>query len=146
MTEFTPPTFARELIGRVGEAEGKAAIRSVIDRYGGQVGTKALKTVTGMGLTNEIENYRLAHDLPSVGWEGAVAQTEQGPRRRVTYCPLAAAWEELDATELGCLYCYVDQAKFHAFNPRARLTHTCNMLDCDPYCEFHVRIEGPEDE
>jgi hypothetical protein len=57
------------------------------------------------------------------------------------YCPLAAVWKELGSEELGRMYCRVDQAKYRAFNPRAELIHTCNMLDGDPYCEFDIRLE-----
>jgi hypothetical protein len=80
-----------------------------------------------------------------------VAETENGPRRRVTYCPLAATWQALGFESLGRLYCGVDQAKYRAYNAQAELVHTCNVLDGDPYCEFDIRLHpdgeaGPTDE
>jgi hypothetical protein len=110
-------------------------------RYGEHVGRSVRQEVEAMGLPNDVENYGKVSDLPSVGWEGEVAETEGGPRHRALYCPLAAVWKELGSEELGRLYCFVDQAKYRAFNPRAALIHTCNVLDGDPYCEFDIRLE-----
>ena len=36
-------------------------------------------------------------------------------------------------------YCFVDQAKMHAFNPDYEYIHIKNLLDGDPYCEIVVR-------
>ena len=133
--------FVTTLVERWGEEKARAFTSEVIRRYGEHIGKTVRRGVEEMGLTNDVENYGKFPDLPSVGWEGTVAETEHGPRQRIVYCPLAAAWEELGAEEWGRMYCYVDQAKYRAFNPRARLIHTCNVLDGDPYCEFEVRLE-----
>ena len=133
--------FVTTLIEHLGEQDAKALTSEAIQRYGQHVGTSVRQGVKEMGLSNKVENYHKYPELPSVGWEGTVAETEHGPRSRVLYCPLAAVWKELGAEELGRLYCYVDQAKYRAFNPRAELIHTCNVLDGDPYCEFEIRLE-----
>ena len=54
-------------------------------------------------------------------------------------------WKELGADDLGRMYCYVDQAKYRAFNSRAKLIHTHNVLDGDPYCEFDIVLEKEAD-
>jgi hypothetical protein len=133
--------FVTTLNEHLGEEQARTLVAEAIRRYGEHVGRAVREGVEEMGLSNDIENYRRHPDLPSVGWEGMVAETEQGPRRRVLYCPLAAVWKELDAEQWGRMYCYVDQAKYRAFNPRARLVHTCNVLDGDPYCEFDLQLE-----
>jgi hypothetical protein len=138
--------FVTTLAQHLGEEKAKTLTSEAIRRYGEHVGRRVRQGVEEMGLTNDIENYGAYPDLPSVGWEGTVAETEHGPRSRVLYCPLAAVWKELGAEELGRMYCYVDQAKYRAFNPRAELIHTCNMLDGDPYCEFDIRLEESADE
>jgi len=132
--------FVTTLVERLGEEKARALTSEAIQRYGEHIGRTVRQGVEAMGLTNDVENYSKYPDLPSVGWEGTVAETEQCPRQRVLYCPLAAVWKEMDAEALGRLYCYVDQAKYRAFNPNAELVHTRNVLDGDPYCEFDVRL------
>jgi len=133
--------FVTTLVEHLGEEKAKALTSEAIWRYGEHIGRRVRQGVEEMGLTNDIENYGKYPDLPSVGWEEIVAETEHGPRMRVTHCPLAAVWKELGAEELGRMYCYVDQAKYRAFNPHAALIHTRNVLDGDAYCEFDIRLE-----
>jgi hypothetical protein len=137
--------FASTLVERLGETKGKQLTAEAIRRYGEHAGRTVRAKVEEMGLPNDKENYKKVPDLPSVGWEHEMADTEDGPRLRVTYCPLAAVWKDLDSEALGRLYCWVDQAKYRAFNPRVQLTHTCNLLDGDPYCEFDIRYVDEQD-
>lgn len=137
--------FVTTMVEQLGEEQAKTLTADAIWRYGEHVGKVVRQEVAALGLPNDIENYGKVADLPSVGWEGEVAETDGGPRHRALYCPLAAVWKELGSEELGRLYCYVDQAKYRAFNPRAKLIHTCNVLDGDPYCEFDIKMEA-EDE
>ena len=83
------------------------------------------------------ENYK--EDLPSLGWEIDHVVVEGEPRSRVHFCPLADVWREADAVKIGRLYCYVDQAKFKAYNPNLECVHEKNILEGDPYCELAVR-------
>ena len=137
--------FVDTLVQNLGEGQAKALTSEAIRRYGEHIGKRVRQGVLEIGLTNDVENFDKVADLPSVGWEGTIVETEHGPRSRVTFCPLAATWKDLDAEALGRLYCYVDQAKYKAFNPRAQLIHTRNMLDGDPYCEFDIRLDGDPD-
>ena len=137
--------FVTTLIECLGEEEAKQITREAIQRYGEHVGRAVRAGVEAQGLPNTVENYRKVPDLPSVGWESEVVETEHGPRRRVVYCPLAAVWKELGVEDLGRMYCYVDQAKYRAYNPGATLIHTCNVLDGDPYCEFDIQVEDERD-
>jgi hypothetical protein len=74
-----------------------------------------------------------------VGWEFGTITLPDGQERRIcTYCPLAAIWQELGAEELGRMYCYVDQAKYHSYNPDYEFVHAKNVLDGDEYCEFVI--------
>ncbi|MEM5774467.1 MAG: L-2-amino-thiazoline-4-carboxylic acid hydrolase, partial [Anaerolineaceae bacterium] len=67
-------------------------------------------------------------------------QPDGSIRPIATFCPIAAAFIEMGsrAVSLGRLYCYVDQAKYHAYNPALEFAHTQNVLDGDAYCEFLV--------
>ena len=62
----------------------------------------------------------------------------------VHVCHLAEVWKELGAPELGRLYCFVDQAKYKAYNPDLECVHVKNVLDGDPYCELAVRTGEKE--
>jgi hypothetical protein len=133
--------FVTTLVDRLGEEQATVLTSEAIRRYGEHVGKDVRERADAAGVPNAPENFGKHDDLPSVGWEGGVFDTEQGPRSRVTYCPLAATWQDLGSEEWGRLYCHVDQAKYRAFNSRAVLTHTKNVLDGDPYCEFDLQLE-----
>ncbi len=138
-------TFVTTLVDQLGEEQARALTSEAIRRYGEHIGNAVRQRVQETGLSNEPENFSKYDDLPSVGWEGTEVETEHGPRLRVTYCPLAATWQELGSEDWGRLYCHVDQAKYRAFNPRAVLVHTKNVLDGDPYCEFDLQMEDELD-
>ncbi len=137
--------FGVTMTEELGEEKARPIIAEAIRRYGEHIGRMVGEGVAAMGLPNDPENFARVPDMPTVGWDVAVAQTEDGPRVRVLHCPLAEAWKELGSEELGRMYCYVDQAKYRAFNSRAKLIHTCNVLDGDPYCEFDLQLEEADE-
>jgi hypothetical protein len=53
---------------------------------------------------------------------------------------------ERGAESLGRLYCYVDQAKFAAFDPECECRHLKNVLDGDETCEVVARKRWQWDE
>jgi hypothetical protein len=137
--------FVTTLVDNLGKEKAIALTEEAIWRYGEHIGRQVRERVAAMGLPNDPENFGKGDDLPSVGWEDEIIETERGPRSCVTLCPLAETWQELGAEELGRLYCYVDQAKYRAFNPQVRLIHAKNVLDGDPYCEFVKEIDDKDD-
>lgn len=131
--------FASTLIDELGEEEGRRLIAKAIWAYGEHCGRAVGEQVDRMGLPRSEENFNKVPDLPHFGWELSTASSPEGEIRQIaTYCPLAAVWKELgpEAQALGRMYCYVDQAKQHAYNPQEDFIHTRNTLDGDPYCEF----------
>ncbi len=130
--------FTKTLVDELGEKEGKELARKAIRLYGEWVGKRVKEKTLGRGLPLSRENFQ--DDLPSLGWEDREAVEVEGERRaRVKTCPLAKVWQELNAPGLGRIYCYVDQAKYEAYNPELECVHTRNVLDGDPYCELAVR-------
>ncbi len=129
--------FSKTLAEVLGEKKGKEVIRKAIDRYGEEVGKKVKEKTLAKGLETLPQHYQ--EDLPAFGWsiEGVVIDGE--PRARVHVCHLAEVWKELGASDLGRLYCYVDQAKYQAYNPDLECLHVKNVLDGDSYCELAVR-------
>ncbi len=130
-------SFAKTLVDTLGEKRGRKITRQAADFYGELVGRKVLEKTLAQGLQPLRENYQ--EDLPSLGWniEGVVVEGE--PRARVHDCNLAQTWKELGEPALGRLYCYMDQAKYTAYNPDLECVHVKNILDGDPYCELAVR-------
>jgi hypothetical protein len=122
------------LTEELGKDMAKELLKEAIWRYGSECGENVREAVLEQGLPLTIENYSRAPDLPEYGWVSEPA--EKGPR--VLYCPLAEVWLEKDSTELGRLYCYVDQAKYQAYND-VECVHLKNLQDGDDCCLFSLK-------
>lgn len=134
--------FSKTILSRMGEQEGQKLIRDAIWAYGNYCGQSVLKKVQEMGLPLTEQNFEKVPDLPEYGWDIDTITLEDGEVRPIARdCPIAAAFKELgpQAEKIGRLYCYVDQAKYKAYNPDIEFVHTKNILDGDAYCEFLVR-------
>jgi len=132
--------MAKAIIERLGPDEGKKLIKEAVWKYGEICGRNVREKVLAKGLPLTAQNFSLVPDLPSKGWRGTESKDAEGKgEHRVTFCPLAVVWKENGVEQLGRLYCYVDQAKFHAYNPELECVHVKNVLDGDRYCVIDVR-------
>jgi len=130
--------FAKTLIDELGEKKGKALAKKAIELYGKEVGKRVKDRTLARSLPLTRENFQ--DDLPDLGWaEREKVEVEGEKRSRVYTCHLARVWQELGVPELGRIYCFVDQAKYEAYNPELQCVHVKNVLDGDPYCELAVR-------
>ncbi len=132
-------TFTKTLMAELGEKKGEEVIRKAIRLYGERVGKSVREKTLAKGLEPLRQNYQ--EDLPLYGWSIQGVEVEGEPRARVLECHLAKAWKELNAPELGRLYCCMDQAKYEAYNPDLECVHVKNVLDGDPFCELAVRVK-----
>ena len=126
---------------KLGKDLAKSVLKEAIWRYGTECGSSVRKGVQEMGLPLTVDNYGKVRDLPKYGWQLGDAPSGQHPP--VTYCPLAAVWLEKGSQEFGRIYCYVDQAKYKAYNG-VRCIHSKNILEGDGYCEFLFMEEEPK--
>jgi hypothetical protein len=127
-------------VKELGEKKGKALTKKAIELYGKEVGKRVKERTLARGLPLTRENFQ--DDLPDLGWaEREKVEVEGENRSRIYTCLLARAWQELGAPELGRIYCFVDQAKYEAYNPELQCVHVKNVLDGDPYCELAVRTK-----
>ena len=136
--------MATAIVDRLGKDEGEKLVKEAVWAYGEACGCKVREGVVDQGLPLEPANYSKIPDLPSKGWRGVLREGDSSDSKKIhatVFCPLAAIWRELGAEKLGRLYCFVDQAKFHAYNPDLRVTHTRNVLDGDDCCVIDVRRE-----
>lgn len=133
-------SFARTLVNEFGEERGRDLVLKAIKDYGIRIGSKAKAEAAVQGLECTPANFM--EDLPRYGMHegrGEVAEVEGETRRRTYGCVMGGVWNELGEGELGRLYCYVDPAKYMAFNPDFKLAHTRAIPDGDGYCEFALR-------
>lgn len=132
-------SFAKTLVEELGEKKGKELILQAIKDYGTRIGEEVKANVTTQGLDNDPANYK--EDLPLYGMHDRMEVIEvAGEKRMRAYaCVMGKVWNELGEGELGRLYCYVDPAKYMAFNPNFKWIHTKALPDGDEYCEFALR-------
>ena len=132
--------FAKTLVDELGEKKGKALTKKAALLYGKMVGKRVKEKTLAKGLPLTRENFQ--DDLPNLGWaEREKVEVDGEKRSRVYTCHLAKVWQELGAPDLGRLYCFVDQAKYEAYNPELQCVHVKNVLDGDAYCELAVRTK-----
>ncbi len=130
-------SYAKTLIRELGAKKGKEVTRKAIDFYGRQVGKQVRGKTRAKGLETHLENYQ--EDLPLLGWNMEKVVVDGEPRIRIFDCNLAKAWNALGDPALGRLYCYMDQAKYTAYNPNLECVHVKNTLEGDPCCELAIR-------
>ena len=132
-------SYAETLVEDLGEEEGKRLIMKAIKDYGARIGEQVRAQVAAQGLGPDPTNY--TEDLPRYGMydETELVEVNGEKRIRIYGCVMGKLWNELGEGELGCLYCYVDPAKYMAFNPKYKLCHIKALPDGDEYCEFAVR-------
>jgi hypothetical protein len=141
---FLHIAFARAIVNELGEEEGKKLILKAIKDYGTMIGEKVKADVKDMGLENIPQNYGAgkSRDLPTFGMHtGREKVTINGETRtRAFGCIMGKIWNAMGEGELGRLYCYVDPAKYMAFNPKFKLMHTqCLPGSSGDCCEMVIR-------
>ncbi len=133
-------TFAEVLVEELGEEKGKEVIARAVKNYGTKCGSMVKQGVEAQGLNLSLPNYFSVPDLPKKGWvTDQKILKEDELEVDVLYCPMAEQWLAEGKAELGRLYCYVDQAKYTAFNPGFECVHVRNVLDGDKKCTMTVR-------
>lgn len=138
--------FANTLVQELGEERGRELVARAIAAYGREVGERQRQRVTAAGYPPDCDNYKVLPDLPMMAWSPDGMPTVRRNGRELRVCPLAKYWMERGAESLGRLYCYVDQAKFAAFDPECECRHLKNVLDGDETCEVVARKRWQWDE
>lgn len=132
--------FAKTIIEELGEEKGKELITKAIWSYGEESGKRVKEGVLEMGLLPNADNFNKVPDLPSLGWEFELLDIHGCEEAvRITLCPLAEVWRENEISTIGRIYCQVDQAKYHGYNPELECIHQKNVLDGDSCCEILIK-------
>jgi hypothetical protein len=137
--------FARTLIKELGEEKGEQVIMKAIKEYGALIGGEVKARAARRGQSNAPSNY--VEDLPLYGMYDSVETSGTGPgkRMKIRGCVMGQVWNELGEARLGRLYCYIDAAKYMAFNPDYKLVHEQALTEGDGCCELVLRPTTPED-
>jgi len=136
-------SYAKTLIEGLGEEKGIELIAKAIKDYGIRLGQRTKKEVTDKDLKPASENFSLGESLrvPKFGMHDRIETVEVDgeSRSRMYGCVLGKLWKEYGEEKLGRLYCYVDPAKYMAYNPNFKLIHVKALPEGHKYCEFAVR-------
>jgi len=134
--------FACALTDEFGEEVGRRIVLKAIKRYGIMIGKEVKRAVRADSLPLTPDNYGVGNSrsLPEFGMHERSEELEvNGEKRSRAYgCVMAKVWKEYDEEKLGRLYCYVDPAKYMAYNPNYKLAHVTAIPDGSPYCEFCI--------
>ncbi|MFP3144681.1 MAG: L-2-amino-thiazoline-4-carboxylic acid hydrolase [Caldisphaera sp.] len=135
--------YAEEIINELGEEKGMKLIQKAIKNYGIKIGEKTKEEVVNMKLPLTPENFDLGryYGVPLYGMHDKVEEKKVNDETHLfAYgCVLAKTWHEQKADKLGRLYCYVDVAKYMAYNPDYKLVHLKTIPDGDNFCEFIIK-------
>lgn len=135
--------FAKTLTDELGDEEGRRIALAAIKRYGIMIGKEVRRAVEEQGLPLTPDNYGVgpSRSLPEFGMHVRSEEIEvDGEKRSRAYgCVMAQVWKEYGEEKLGRLYCYVDPAKYMAYNPNYKLAHVTAIPDGSPYCEFCIK-------
>lgn len=131
----------QHLIKHMGEDAAERFLKDVILDYGRETGILAKKEVLKQGLPATLDNYKYSRDLPSEGWQREII--ESAPRKSVTsvsFCPFAHAWSGRykGFEKWARIYCEVDMAKYHAYDPECTCECEKNLLEGDDVCIVKV--------
>jgi len=134
--------FLKIMAEELGEERALDIADRAIAAYGADCGRRTKAKVEAAGQPNDLLHHHLGRDLPSQGWEVEVQEADASHLLiRTSFCPLAAAWQELGRPDWGRRYCRVDQAKYAAYNEDLVCEHLENILDGAPACLMRVELK-----
>lgn len=131
--------YAKTIINELGDMEGRKLVLKAIKEYGRRIGVNVREKVTKQGKENLPEHY--IEDLPFYGMHERIEKVKiKGQEiKRVYSCVMGKFWRDLGEDKVGRFYCYVDPAKYMAYNDNFALIHRKSIPDGDSYCEFIVK-------
>ncbi|MEF8833155.1 MAG: L-2-amino-thiazoline-4-carboxylic acid hydrolase [Candidatus Thermoplasmatota archaeon] len=138
-------SYAKTLTEELGEEKGKQLILQAIKRYGKHIGEERRKEIEQQGLEPTPENFSKGETLsiPPFGMHSEIEK--EGEKMRAYGCALGKFWRKYGEEELGKLYCYVDAAKYLAYNKDLIQVHDKAIPAGDAHCEFTIRPSSEEE-
>jgi hypothetical protein len=139
-------SYAKTIINELGEEKGKKLVLKAIKDYGIRIGGNVREAVKVEGKENNPENYK--EDLPLYGMHEKTEKLNKNRKEiiRSYGCVMGELWRYLGEEQIGRLYCYVDPAKYMAYNPKFALVHKKSIPDGHEYCEFEIRMTTAQEQ
>ena len=142
--------YAKVIIDELGEEKGMKIISKAIKNYGARIGEKTRKELLMKGLEAIPDNFSKGESyaiptIPGMHDRRETVNVEGVKRTRAYGCVLAKVWKEYGEEKLGRLYCYMDVAKYMAYNPNYKYAHIKAIPDGDEYCELEVKSTTEEE-
>jgi hypothetical protein len=137
--------YAKAIVEELGEERGIRVIARAIKNYGSKIGAKTREEVLAKGLEAIPENFGQGETYRVPNIPGAMHDTREiievdgGKGVHSTGCLCAKVWKEEGEEKLGRLYCYMDVAKYMAFNPDYKYVHIKAIPDGDDCCEMGIK-------
>ncbi len=138
-------SYAETLTEELGEDRGKQMAVKAIKRYGRYIGEARREEIVEEGIepTPETFSEGTAFSIPPFGMHSKI---EEGEDTMKAYgCVLSELWSEYGKEDLGRLYCFVDPAKYMAFNEDHIQIHMKAKTVGDDHCEFEIRPSTEEE-
>jgi len=137
-------SYAKTIMAELGSEKGEKLISKAIKDYGTKIGRKTREEVENKGLPPTPENFSKADTytipkIPGMHTKRERTEKEGKPLFRAHGCVLGKVWQEYDEEELGRLYCYMDTAKYMAYNLDYKYVHLKALPDGDECCEFTIK-------
>ncbi len=132
-------SYAKTLTEELGEDKGKELVVEAIKRYGEYIGDARREEIKEKGLPTSPENFSQGEclSIPPFGMHTKIER--DGEKMKAYGCVLGRLWKRYGEEELGKLYCYVDAAKYMAYNEDHVQTHTKALSAGDEFCEFEIK-------
>jgi hypothetical protein len=124
--------MAKEMMDNLGEENGKEAILNAITNFGESRAARMKEEAKERGLEINAETYKLVKDMPSTSWKKDPNNPDD-----IIYCPMHDMWEQLQAQDLGVLYCEIDDILYKSFN--VDLERPLCKTKGDSCCRFIVK-------
>jgi hypothetical protein len=137
--------YAKAIVEELGEERGIKVISRAIKSYGSKIGKKTKEEVLAKGLEaipenfNKGDTYRVPNIHGALHDTRGVIEVDGAKRVHSTGCIAGKVWKEEGEEKLGRLYCYMDVAKYMAFNPHYKYVHIKAVPDGDGCCEMGIK-------
>jgi predicted ArsR family transcriptional regulator len=134
--------FAAEAVETLGEKQGPEMIARAIRKMGEERGRRIRARVDAAGLAPTLENMTQFYDLPiGQAWEAVYEKVGEGHHvERITHCPFADLWREIQAEELAIHYCDIDMAIITGYNPHIKIQRHKSLLKGDGCCVYEYEL------
>ena len=138
--------LAREIVDEYGE-DAKKVIERGVYKYGESRGKDIREQVLAANKPLTVANLNEYYDLPlHLAWISTDKKDENYTEKRVTYCPFASQWQELNGEDLGKIYCLQDLSLRKGFNPSFEFCQYTNILDGQEDCHSILRGSTQSDD